>query len=78
MPDDPWVIDTRTTDHMTGNLGNLHSLIPYHDTDGVMVGNGETLPITNIDIGQATVGTSDSSIILNDVLLVPMCDPSLY
>lgn len=34
-----------------------------------MVRNGETLIITHI--GQATVGTGDSSIKLNDFLLVP-------
>lgn len=55
--DHAWHPDNRATDHMTGYLGNLHSLTPYHGTDGVMVGNGETLPITHI--GQATIGTGD-------------------
>ena len=56
-------------DHITDDPGNLDSLTPYHGSDGVMVGNGQTLPITHI--GQATIGTGVSSIKLNDVLLVP-------
>ena len=56
-------------DHITDDPGNLDSLTPYHGSDGVMVGNGQTLPITHF--GQATIGTGVSSINLNDVLLVP-------
>ena len=44
-------------------------MAPYLGIDGVMVRNGETLIITHI--GQATVGTGDSFIKLNDFLLVP-------
>ena len=69
IQDSAWHPDTGATDHMTGNAGNLHSLTPYTGNDGVMVGNGNILPITHI--GKATVGSGDSSIPLNDVLLVP-------
>ena len=67
--DSDWFPDTGATDHITDNPGNLDSLTPYHGSDGVMVGNGHTLPITHI--GQAIVGIGTSSIKLNDVLLVP-------
>jgi transposase InsO family protein len=67
--DSTWFPNTRATYYMTGDPGNLHSLTPYHGTDGVMVGNGDSLPITHI--GQATIGSGSSSLKLNDVLLVP-------
>ena len=63
-----WFPDTRASDHITGNPGNLHSLTPY-GFDGVMVGSGNTLPLTHI--GENTLGTGSSSIHLKDVLLVP-------
>ena len=69
IQDFAWHPDTGATDHMTGNVGNLLSLTPYTGNDGVMVGNGDILPITHI--GKATVGSGDSSVPLNDVLLVP-------
>jgi hypothetical protein len=67
--DSTWFPDTGATDHITGDPGKLQSLIPYHGTDGVMVGNGDNLQITHIR--QATIGHGPSSIKLNDVLLVP-------
>jgi hypothetical protein len=67
--DSTWFLDTRATDHMIGDPCNLHSLTLYHCTDGVMVGNGESLPITHI--GQANIGSSSSSLKLKDVILVP-------
>jgi hypothetical protein len=67
--DSTWFLDTGATDHMTGDPGNLHSLTLYHCIDGVMVGNGESLPITHI--GQANIGSGSSSLKLKDVILVP-------
>ena len=64
-----WFLDTGASDHITGNPGNLHSLTPYHGSDGVMVGNGHTLLITHI--GETTLGIGSSPIHLKDVLLVP-------
>ena len=67
--DSTWFLDTGATDHITSDPSNLHSLTPYHGTDGVMVGNiGDSLHITHI--GQATIGSGPSSLKLNDVLLV--------
>lgn len=64
-----WILDMGAMDHITGNAENLESLTPYYGIDGVMVGNGHTIPITHI--GQTTIGTGSSSIYLKDVLLVP-------
>ena len=69
IQDSTWHPDIGATNHMTGNAGNLHSLTSYTGNDGVMVGNGDSLLITHI--GKATVGSRDSSIPLNDALLVP-------
>lgn len=69
-PQDPaWHLDTGAMDHITNNSGNLYSLVPYQGTNSVMVGNGETLPITHIGI--ATIGSSPSPIQLYNILLVP-------
>jgi hypothetical protein len=67
--DSTWFPDTGATYYMTGDPGNLHTLTPYHGTDGVMVGNGESLPITHI--GQANISYGSSFFKLKDVLLVP-------
>lgn len=67
--DTNWFLDAATMDHVTNNPSILHSLQPYTGFQGLMVGNGEFLPITHI--GQAQVGTGSCSISLNDVLLVP-------
>lgn len=40
-----WNPDTRAKDHMTTNQGNLHSLTSYNGANGVMVGNGDILPL---------------------------------
>jgi hypothetical protein len=67
--DGAWFLDTGATDHITSNLGNLHSLTPYHGHDGVIAGNKQILPITHI--GQANIGSATSFVQLNDGLLVP-------
>ncbi|KAG6666675.1 hypothetical protein CIPAW_01G048700 [Carya illinoinensis] len=64
-----WHLDIGATDHMIANEGILHSLTPYQGHDGIMVGNGKVLPITHV--GQAIVGSSNSQLLLNDVLVVP-------
>ena len=66
--DSKWFSDTGASNHIIGYPGNLHPLTPYHGSDGVMVGNGHTLPITHI--GETTLSIGSSSIHLKDVLLV--------
>ncbi|KAG6667017.1 hypothetical protein CIPAW_01G071400 [Carya illinoinensis] len=64
-----WHPDTRATDHMIANQGTLQSVTPYTGHDGIMVGNGKSLPITHT--GQVMIRFAQSKIQLNNVLMVP-------
>uniref|UniRef100_A0A2N9GV31 Reverse transcriptase Ty1/copia-type domain-containing protein n=1 Tax=Fagus sylvatica TaxID=28930 RepID=A0A2N9GV31_FAGSY len=44
-----WLTDTGATDHLTANANNLSPQAPYQGHDQVLVGNGQNLPIQNID-----------------------------
>lgn len=43
-----WHAGTSTTNHMTDNQGILHTVTKYLGPNGVIVGNGEVLPITHV------------------------------
>jgi transposase InsO family protein len=47
-----WLTDTGATDHLTANMTNLNTHMPYQGTDQVAVGNGQSIPINNIGTGQ--------------------------
>ena len=66
--DSEWFSNTSATNHITRNSSNLHSLSPYTDLEGVIVGNGDVLQITHI--GQANIESGKNSLQLNDVILV--------
>lgn len=53
---------------MTSHEGILHNLRPHTESDRVLIANGDFLHITHI--GDATLGSGSSKIILSDVLLV--------
>lgn len=63
-----WQPDTGATYHMTGNQGKLYSLNSYPGLDGVMVGDGKILPITQV--GQAIIRNAHNPITLKNVLVV--------
>uniref|UniRef100_A0A2N9J0Y8 Integrase catalytic domain-containing protein n=1 Tax=Fagus sylvatica TaxID=28930 RepID=A0A2N9J0Y8_FAGSY len=44
-----WLTDTGATDHITANANNLSPQAPYQGQEQVSVGNGQNLPIQNID-----------------------------
>uniref|UniRef100_A0A2N9GVX2 Integrase catalytic domain-containing protein n=1 Tax=Fagus sylvatica TaxID=28930 RepID=A0A2N9GVX2_FAGSY len=44
-----WLTDTGATDHITTNASNLSPQSPYQGQEQVSVGNGQNLPIQNID-----------------------------
>uniref|UniRef100_A0A2N9FW57 Reverse transcriptase Ty1/copia-type domain-containing protein n=1 Tax=Fagus sylvatica TaxID=28930 RepID=A0A2N9FW57_FAGSY len=44
-----WLTDTGATDHITANSNNLSLQAPYQSQEQVSVGNGQNLPIQNID-----------------------------
>uniref|UniRef100_A0A2N9FJQ3 Integrase catalytic domain-containing protein n=1 Tax=Fagus sylvatica TaxID=28930 RepID=A0A2N9FJQ3_FAGSY len=55
-----WLTDTGATDHITANANNLSSQGPYQGQEQVSVGNGQNLPIQNIDLwGPAPVTASN-------------------
>jgi hypothetical protein len=44
-PIDPyWYVDIATTDHLTSELGKLHSRETYHGSDKVNTANGAGIP----------------------------------
>ena len=43
-----WYPDTGATNHMTAISGILSHSQPYHDSDRILVGNGEQITIHNI------------------------------
>ncbi|KAH7835441.1 hypothetical protein Vadar_026169 [Vaccinium darrowii] len=47
MPQPPWYIDSGTTHHITNNLQNLNIAQPAANGEGIMVGNGNNVPITH-------------------------------
>uniref|UniRef100_A0A2N9FWE2 Integrase catalytic domain-containing protein n=1 Tax=Fagus sylvatica TaxID=28930 RepID=A0A2N9FWE2_FAGSY len=44
-----WLTNTGATDHITANANNLSPQAPYQGQEQVSVGNGQNLPIQNID-----------------------------
>jgi hypothetical protein len=54
-----WYVDTVATDHLTSELGKLHSREAYHGSDKVNTANGAGMPISNI--GQASLLTSHAN-----------------
>jgi hypothetical protein len=54
-----WYVDTAATDHLTSELGKLHSHEAYHGSDKVNTANGAGMPISHI--GQASLLTSHAN-----------------
>jgi len=72
LPDHSWFVDSRTTNHITLNLGNLSLHAPYNRFDKVSVGDGKQLPISNVGHGQLHTQTKlISTISLSNVLHIP-------
>ncbi|GFP91711.1 hypothetical protein PHJA_001315100, partial [Phtheirospermum japonicum] len=45
---DPWVVDSGATNHVAAILGNMSIQFEYTGTDNLVVGNGQSLPISHI------------------------------
>ena len=67
--DQPWLVNSATTDHVTASLNQLSFPKPYTTQDNLTIGNGQTLPITHI--GTSLIPSSSSSLQLHNVLRVP-------
>ena len=67
-----WVIDSRASHHITSNLQNLSICSEYGDTDDVIIGDGNGIPITHTDFTNSII--ENSNFMLNNVL----CAPSIH
>ena len=65
----PWLADSVAIDHVTSSLNHLSFPKPYNSQDHLIVGNGQSLPITHI--GNTLIPSSNSIIQLRNVLRVP-------
>ena len=70
-----WHIDTGATDHITGDLENLHVHDKYHGNDQVHTASGAGMHINRI--GHTTISTHDRNLHLNNVLHVPDASKNL-
>ncbi|KAG6662668.1 hypothetical protein CIPAW_03G258700 [Carya illinoinensis] len=68
VSDGEWTTDSGANAHMISNVGILSNLHPYIGEDHVLVGNGDTLPITHM--GDTSIQLGSSRIHLDNVLLV--------
>ena len=65
----PWLAHSAAINHVIVSLHHLSFPQPYNTQDLLIVGNGQTLPITHI--GTTLIPSSFSNIQLNNVLRVP-------
>lgn len=70
-----WMSDTSAFFHITSHEGNWTNLFLYTSYDHVLINSREFLRITHV--GDASIGSSDTQIVLHDVLLVPKLDRNL-
>ena len=72
---DSWFLDSGATHHLSHTAANIHNGTPYNGTDSVMVGNGKSLPITQV--GHSFLHTSAKPFVLHNVLHVPQLTSNL-
>uniref|UniRef100_A0A803NPY8 Integrase catalytic domain-containing protein n=1 Tax=Cannabis sativa TaxID=3483 RepID=A0A803NPY8_CANSA len=74
--DSGWFVDTGATNHVTNGLENLDSAVAYPGSEGLAVGDGKKLLISNI--GLATLPTSKNTHLnLQSILHVPAMTKNL-
>ena len=69
QPDDQWYMDTGATSHMTSSPGTLSSYFQLSKNNGIMVGNGNMIPIRGY--GHVSLKPHNPSLKLNNVLHAP-------
>jgi gag-polypeptide of LTR copia-type len=72
---DRWYLDSGATHHVTADINNLSSFLPYTGTDKLQVGNGMTLSICNI--GNCFLSSTNRFLKLSNVLHVPTIQKNL-
>ena len=69
MPPQDWLADSGVGVHMMPDAGKLHNMCPYSGPKKVVVGNGNSLPISHV--GDISIPTPHKALLLKDVLAVP-------
>ena len=72
---DAWLMDSGASHHVTSDMNNLASHVQYSGPDGVVVGNGATLPITHT--GSLSLKSPSRDFSLNNVLYAPSMQKNL-
>ncbi|RVW25398.1 Retrovirus-related Pol polyprotein from transposon RE1 [Vitis vinifera] len=72
---DSWFLDSGATHHLSHTAANIHNGTPYNGTDSMMVGNGKSLPITQV--GHSFLHTPAKPFVLHNVLHVPQLTSNL-
>ncbi|KAI3797236.1 hypothetical protein L1987_32491 [Smallanthus sonchifolius] len=68
-PDPHWYMDTGASSHLTSNTNDITTLITKPCNDNILVGDGNTLPITGSGHGLKRV--DDKTYNLNNILVAP-------
>lgn len=64
-----WYLDTGATSHLASSAGILHSSSPCFSSSHIVVGNGDTLPITRT--GHLSIPTTVSPLQLHNIPISP-------
>ena len=70
-----WFPDSGATAHITNSTNHLSYNQPYRGNDGVIIGDGNFLPITHV--GSADIASTSGTLPLRDVLVCPDITKSL-
>ncbi|KAK2426846.1 Copia polyprotein/retrotransposon [Trifolium repens] len=64
-----WILDSGATHHLTNTLEDLNITNPYHGSDKITIGDGNTLPISHV--GKTSLSIQKHTFHLPKVLHVP-------
>jgi hypothetical protein len=74
-PPDAWYLDSEASTHVSPDLNAFTTYTPYTGADQLKVGDGKGLPI--LYTATVTLPSSNSSLLLTNVLHVPTISKSL-
>jgi gag-polypeptide of LTR copia-type len=74
-PHGDWYLDLGATHHVTSDLNNISTFIPYEGFENLHIGNGTGMKI--LHIGSSILTFPTRSVVLNDILHVPQFTKNL-